>query len=179
MSLILQPHEVASRLRRLGHEILERNQAELPVILLGIPRRGVPMAERIAGHLRDLGKTISVGEIEFAAHRDDRELDAEEEAGAEWPLALEVPIDGAVVVLVDDVLHTGRTIRAAIDALVEQGRPAQIQVAVLIDRGHREVPIKADFVGMNVPTSEGERVFVKLEEVDSEDGAYIESLVSS
>lgn len=178
MSLILRPEEVASRLRRLGHEIFERNCEADSVVLVGIPRRGVPMATRIASHLESLGMATAVGQIDFSDHRDDRVVTDHIPGHARWLSAGDVDIDNAVVVLVDDVLHTGRTIRAAMDALVELGRPSQIQVAVLIDRGHREVPIKADYVGMNVPTAREERVYVKLSEVDSEDGAHVESLVA-
>jgi pyrimidine operon attenuation protein/uracil phosphoribosyltransferase len=156
-------------LRRISHEILERNASSLDdLALVGVLTRGVPLAQRIAeniGHFE--GLAVPVGSLDITLHRDDREpLDGEPEVPAN-----RIPFDvvGKTVVLVDDVLYTGRTARAAMDALLELGRPAAIRLAILVDRGHRELPIRADHVGKNVPTSRLETVRVRLTETDGED----------
>ncbi|CAN5316226.1 bifunctional pyr operon transcriptional regulator/uracil phosphoribosyltransferase PyrR [soil metagenome] len=174
------PSEVLSRdgisrsLRRISHEILERNATSLDQLaLVGVLTRGVPLARRIARNIEHFeGLRVPVGALDITLHRDDREAPGTEQ-GAEPELrGSGVPFDvaGKTVVLVDDVLYTGRTARAAMDALLDLGRPAAIRLAILVDRGHRELPIRADHVGKNVPTSREETVQVSLVETDGEDG---------
>ena len=173
-SEILSKDGLNRSLRRISHEILERNASTLDdLALVGILTRGVPLARRIAENIeRFEGLEVPVGSLDITLYRDDRE-----QRGAEDPKLRDsyVPFDvaGKTVVLVDDVLYTGRTARAAMDALLELGRPAAIRLAVLVDRGHRELPIRADHVGKNVPTSREETVRVSLVEVDGEDGVVI------
>jgi pyrimidine operon attenuation protein / uracil phosphoribosyltransferase len=153
---------------RIAHEIVERNQGVEGVVLLGIVSRGDVLARRLAAKLSELeGVPVPVGCLDVSRHRDDRPHPVDE------PRSSVPPLDGRTVVLVDDVLYHGRTARAALDALLEFGRPRAVQLAVLIDRGHRELPIRADYVGKNVPTSEAEQVEVCLEEVDGAEGAVI------
>ena len=155
-------------LTRIAHEIVERNQGVDGVVVVGILSRGDVLARRLAAKLSELeGVPVPVGRLDVSRHRDDRPR-AGGEAESEVP-----PVTGCTVVLVDDVLYHGRTARAALDALLEFGRPRAVQLAVLIDRGHRELPIRADYVGKNVPTSEAEQVEVCLEEVDGAEGAVI------
>lgn len=163
---ILNGDEIRRAITRIAHEIAERNEGVQQVLLVGIRRRGVPLASRIAAVLSDVeGVQVPVGELDITLYRDDLTL------RAAVPLVRTTRIDtnvtDRVVILVDDVLYTGRTVRAALDALVDLGRPARIQLAVLVDRGHRELPIRADFVGKNVPTSRDEVVEVRLSEVDA------------
>jgi pyrimidine operon attenuation protein/uracil phosphoribosyltransferase len=169
-SEILSKDGIDRALRRISHEILERNASSLDdLALVGVLTRGVPLAERIVQNIEHFeGLEIPVGALDITLHRDDREVRGEE---PEMRVS-RVPFDvaGKTVVLVDDVLYTGRTARAAMDALLELGRPAAIRLAILVDRGHRELPIRADHVGKNVPTSREETVHVRLVEVDGEDG---------
>ncbi|NJL03898.1 MAG: bifunctional pyr operon transcriptional regulator/uracil phosphoribosyltransferase PyrR [Chloroflexaceae bacterium] len=163
---ILNGDEIRRAITRIAHEIAERNEGVQQVLLVGIRRRGVPLASRIAAVLSNVeGVQVPVGELDITLYRDDLTL------RATVPLVRTTRIDtdvtDRVVILVDDVLYTGRTVRAALDALVDLGRPARIQLAVLVDRGHRELPIRADFVGKNVPTSRDEVVEVRLSEVDA------------
>ncbi|MDP9455904.1 MAG: bifunctional pyr operon transcriptional regulator/uracil phosphoribosyltransferase PyrR [Actinobacteria bacterium] len=157
-------------LRRISHEILERNATSLEdLALVGVLTRGVPLAHRIAENIRRFeGLEVPVGSLDITLHRDDLGNDGREPElrGSRLPF----DVAGKTVVLVDDVLYTGRTSRAAMDALLEMGRPAAIRLAILVDRGHRELPIRADYVGKNVPTSRAETVRVKLVETDGEDG---------
>ena len=154
-------------LTRMAHEIVERNAGCSDLVLVGIRTRGVPLAHRIARLIRDFeGVSVPVGELDVTLYRDDLAGRVKAPSG---PTALPMDVRGRVVVLVDDVLFTGRTIRAAMDALVDFGRPRAIQLLVLIDRGHRELPIRADFVGKNVPTARGELVQVRVKEVDGRD----------
>ncbi len=160
---------------RLAHEIAERHPALENVVLVGIPTRGVPLARAVAHQLVCLGHApLPVATLDPSAHRDDRPRPA-----APQPTLYDVDggsaprIDGAVVIVVDDVLFTGRTLRAALDALVDCGRPAAVELLALIDRGHRELPLRATYVGKNVPTASGDRVFVRLREVDGVDGAWL------
>ena len=149
---------------RIAHEIVERNQGAADLVLVGLYTRGVTIARRLAGIISGFeGVDVPVGALDVAFYRDDIALRAVQPLG---PTEVPVDISGRVVVLVDDVLYTGRSIRAALDALTELGRPRAVQLAVLVDRGHRELPIRADFVGKNLPTAEADDVRVRLAETD-------------
>ncbi len=165
---VMSSGDVSRALRRIAHEILERNKGVGDLVLLGIPSRGVPLAHRLAAVLAEVEDSpVAVGSLDVTMHRDDLRHQPVR------PLArTEIPpggIDDKVVVLVDDVLFHGRTIRAALEALAELGRPRSVRLAVLVDRGHRELPIRADHVGKNLPTAASERVRVRLAEVDGAD----------
>jgi len=170
--LVLDARDIARALTRISHEILERNRGAAGLVLLGIPTRGVPLAERIAARMAAVeGVEVPVGSLDVTMYRDDLRL---KPARALLPTSIPPGgIDGKTVVLVDDVLFSGRTIRAALDAMTEVGRPRAVQLAVLVDRGHRELPIRADFVGKNLPTSLAERVKVSLEGFDELDAVSI------
>lgn len=172
--VVLSADDISRSLRRIAHEIIESVPSAESVLLLGIPTRGVHLANRLAGILDSLnpGFEVSLGVLDVTMYRDDLV-----DAGRAMTKTQIPPsgLDERVVILVDDVLFSGRTIRAALDALVDYGRPAQVKLAVLIDRGHRELPIRPDFVGKNLPTSSQERVSVKLLESDSSDEVVIES----
>lgn len=172
---ILGAPDMARALTRIAHEILERNDGAVDVVLLGIPTRGLPLAQRLAERIWAVEPGFDpgarCGAIDITMYRDDLHLQPTRTLGTTTlPSA---GIDDAVVVLVDDVLHTGRTIRAALDAIKDLGRPRAVQLAVLVDRGHRELPIRADFVGKNLPTSRAERVDVRLIETDGEDAVIL------
>ena len=171
-TVVMDPRDIARALTRIAHEILERNKGPADLVLLGIPRRGVPLAQRVADRIAAVeGATVSVGSLDVTMYRDDLRL-----RPARALLPTEIPhdgIDGKIVVLVDDVLYSGRTIRAALDALNDLGRPQAVRLAVLVDRGHRELPIRADFVGKNLPTSLAENVEVRLSEFDDGDAVVI------
>lgn len=170
---IMDEAAIGRALIRIAHEILERNRGVEHLLLIGIRTRGVPLARRLAEQIQRIeGKTIPVGILDITLYRDDLSTIAEQPVVHETKLPGN--INGKIVVLVDDVLFTGRTTRAAMDALVDFGRARQIQLAVLIDRGHRELPIRADYVGKNVPTSRREIVSVMLTETDGEDRVVIE-----
>ena len=170
---VLDASDISRALSRISHEILERNKGAADLVLLGIPSRGVPLAERIAERITAVeGAGVPSGSLDVTMYRDDLRLKP-----ARTLLPTQIPdggIDDKVVVLVDDVLFSGRTIRAALDALNDVGRPRAVQLAVLVDRGHRELPIRADFVGKNLPTSLVQRVRVHLTGVDDEDAVLIE-----
>jgi len=170
---VLEAAEISRALSRIAHEVLERNKGAGGLILLGIPTRGVQLARRLARRLAEIeGTQVPVGALDVTMHRDDLRRQPIRTIGA-----TDVPdggIDDKVVVLVDDVLYSGRTIRAALDALSDLGRPRAVRLAVLVDRGHRELPIRADHVGKNLPTSQLERVRVHLSEVDGDDSVWIE-----
>ena len=170
---VLQEADITRALTRISHEILENNRGGSDLILLGIPTRGVVLAERIGAILDGLEPgSGTVGALDVTMYRDDLANQP-----TRTPSPTRVPpggIDGKTVVLVDDVLYSGRTIRAALDALNDLGRPRAVRLAVLVDRGHRELPIRADFVGKNLPTAVAERIFVKLRETDGEDAVAIE-----
>lgn len=168
---VLDDRDIARALMRITHEILERNRGSADVILLGIPTRGVQLAKRIAARMGEVeGRTISAGALDITMYRDDlRSKPARPLEHTDIP----DDIEDKVVVLVDDVLFSGRTIRAALDALTELGRPRAVQLAVLIDRGHRELPIRADYVGKNLPTSLAEKVKVSVSETDGTDSVAI------
>jgi pyrimidine operon attenuation protein/uracil phosphoribosyltransferase len=170
---IMTAEEIRRAATRISHEIVEKQAGTDGLVLIGIQRRGVPLAHRIAASIREHeGVDLPVGALDITFYRDDLSLVAQQPVvkGTDLPFDL----NGRTVVLVDDVLYTGRTIRAAMDALVDFGRPQAIRLAVLVDRGHRELPIRADHVGKNVPTSREEVVRVHLEEIDHEDGVDIE-----
>ena len=175
---IMTADEIRRATIRLSHEIVEKQAGTDGLVLIGIQRRGVPLARRIAGSIAEHeGVEIPVGALDITFYRDDLSMVAQQPLvkGTELPTGIE----GKTIVLVDDVLYTGRTIRAAMDALVDFGRPQAIRLAVLVDRGHRELPIRADHVGKNVPTSREEVVRVRLEEIDGEDGVEIERVVGA
>ena len=174
---IMAPEDVRRAVMRISHEIVEKHAGTAGLVLVGIQRRGVPLARRIARAIADNeGVEIPVGALDITFYRDDLSLVAQQPVvkGTQIPFDL----NGHTVVLVDDVLYTGRTIRAAMDALIDFGRPQAIRLAVLVDRGHRELPIRADHVGKNVPTSPEELVKVHLEETDGEDAVEIERVAS-
>lgn len=164
---IMSADDIRRALTRIAHEINERNKGVEDLVLVGTYTRGLPLAERIALRLRDIeGRAVPVGRLDITPYRDD----LESLAAVPEVRPTDLPgITGKRIVIVDDVLFTGRTIRAALDALIERGRPQNIQVAVLVDRGHRELPIRADYVGKNLPTSRSEEVEVRLIETDGED----------
>ncbi|MCA1823450.1 MAG: bifunctional pyr operon transcriptional regulator/uracil phosphoribosyltransferase PyrR, partial [Frankia sp.] len=165
---VLDADDVARALTRIAHEILERTKGGVDVVLLGVPTRGVPLARRIAARISQVeGREVPVGSLDATMYRDDLRLRGVRPLGQ-----TDLPSDGIddrIVVLVDDVLFSGRTVRAALDALADLGRPRAVQLAVLVDRGHRELPIRADYVGKNLPTSMTEAVHVLLEEYDGRD----------
>ncbi len=170
-SQVLTQDGVNRSLRRISHEILERNASGLDdLALVGVLTRGVPLARRISTNLHQFEDLeVPVGSLDITLHRDDLDQEDPEVRGSAVPF----DVTGKTVVLVDDVLYTGRTARAAMDALLELGRPAAVRLVVLVDRGHRELPIRADHVGKNVPTARGQRVLVNLEETDGEDGVIV------
>ena len=169
---VLTPEEIRRALTRIAHEILERTHGGEGIVLLGIPTRGVYLARRLATRIGEFeGTTAPVGSLDVTMHRDDLRL-----RPARALQRTQVPpdgVDGKTVVLVDDVLFSGRTIRAALDALNDLGRPRAVQLAVLVDRGHRELPIRADYVGKNLPTAYREKVRVLLAETDGEDSVLL------
>jgi pyrimidine operon attenuation protein / uracil phosphoribosyltransferase len=172
--LLLDEEALGRTLSRIAHEVIERNDDLYEVALVGIHTRGVPLAHRLRRRIEEFsGIAPDLGAVDITFHRDDVAVRAGEAPLRSQPLVrdtrLDFPLEGRTVILVDDVLYTGRTIRAAIDALFEYGRPARVQLAVLVDRGHRELPIRPDYVGKNLPTARGERVQVQLVEVDEID----------
>ena len=170
--VVLEAAEMARALTRVAHEILERTIGASEVVLLGIPTRGVPLARRLASRLSQVeGRAILAGSLDVTMYRDDLRLRPARALGhTDVPAA---GVDGKIVVLVDDVLYSGRTVRAALDALGDIGRPRAVQLAVLVDRGHRELPIRADYVGKNLPTSQRELVQVLLTETDGQDAVML------
>ena len=159
-------------LTRITYEIIERNQTIQDVVLIGIKTRGIYIASRVADRLKQLeGIEVPVGELDITLYRDDKkEIPAEAELhSSDIPVSLE----GKEVILIDDVLYTGRTIRAAMDAVMDYGRPRKISLAVLVDRGHRELPIRADYVGKNIPTAKTEEILVEMQELDGKDRIMI------
>ena len=177
--LILDGEAIAKSLSRIAHEIIERADHLGGVALVGIQSRGAPLASRIRRLVEERsGVSLPVGALDITFHRDDVHV---RDGGRRLPdrqpvvrsTSIAFPIEGMTVVLVDDVLYTVRTIRAAIDALLEYGRPARVQLAVLVDRGHRELPIRPDYVGKNLPTGRDERIQVELVEIDERDGVFL------
>jgi pyrimidine operon attenuation protein / uracil phosphoribosyltransferase len=174
---LMDEAEVRRSITRIAHEIIERNKGADGFVLVGIAARGDDLARRLAAEIgRIEGRTIPVGALDITFYRDDIGIRAE--APEVHETRIDFDINGWTVVLVDDVLFTGRTIRSALDALVDFGRPTAIQLAVLVDRGHRELPIRADFVGKNVPTRRDEDVRVILREVDGEDAVLVDDPVT-
>jgi pyrimidine operon attenuation protein / uracil phosphoribosyltransferase len=170
--VVLGAEEIGRALTRVAHEILERTNGAHDVVMLGIPTRGVPLARRLAARVAEVeGRTAVAGSLDITMYRDDLRLRPARTLGH-----TQVPASGIydkIVILVDDVLYSGRTVRAALDALGDLGRPRAVQLAVLVDRGHRELPIRADYVGKNLPTSQREVVHVLLAETDGEDAVVL------
>jgi pyrimidine operon attenuation protein/uracil phosphoribosyltransferase len=172
--VLLDAEQVARTLSRIAHEIIERNDDLESVALVGIHTRGVPLAQRLRRLVEERsGVDLELGQLDITFHRDDVHVRSGSAPRRPQPIVrdtrLEFELEGRTVILVDDVLYTGRTIRAAIDALIEYGRPDRVQLAVLADRGHRELPIRPDYVGKNLPTARGDRVQVELNEIDEID----------
>ena len=171
-TILMDEQAIFRALVRIAHEIVEKNKGVANVVLVGIRSRGVPLAERIADAIENIeGTRPPVGVLDITLYRD--ALSTLSYQPIVRPTTMPVDLDGKIVVLVDDVLYTGRTIRAALDAIIDMGRPTAIQLSVLIDRGHRELPIRADYVGKNVPTSSKESVNVKVMELDDADQVVI------
>ncbi len=170
---IMDEKAIGRAITRVSHEIIERNKGVEDVVLIGIKTRGIPVATRIADKIESIeGQRIQTGDMDITLYRDDlseKQIDPIVNSSR-----IDFDITDKKVILVDDVLYTGRTVRSALDALMDIGRPKSIQLAVLVDRGHRELPIRADYVGKNVPTSRNEIISVKLAECDSEDSVSIE-----
>ena len=169
---LMTPEDIGRSLARIAHEIMERNKTTEHVVLVGMHTRGVPLARRLATNMEKFeGLKIPVGALDISLYRDD--LSSMDSQPTVQRTDIPVNIDGRSVVLVDDVLYTGRSIRAAMDALIDLGRPRSIQLAVLVDRGHRELPVRADYVGKNIPSSRHEEIQVQLKETDGVDGVVI------
>ena len=170
--VVMTPGDIRRSLARIAHEIIERNKTAEHLVLVGMHTRGVPLAKRLAANMEELeGLKLPVGALDISLYRDDRALLNPQPTVQRTDIP--VNIDGKSVILVDDVLYTGRSIRAAMDALIDLGRPRSIQLAVLVDRGHRELPVRADYVGKNIPSSRDEEILVQLAETDSVDGVVI------
>ena len=175
-TVLMDSECIRRALTRISHEILEKNKGVDNIVLVGIRTRGVPIAERLAENIEKIeGKKPPVGVLDITLYRDDLSTLAYQPIVR--PTELPVDITGKIVVLVDDVLYTGRTIRAALDAIIDNGRPKTIQLAVLVDRGHRELPIRADFVGKNVPTSSKEVISVQLQATDEAENVILREVV--
>jgi pyrimidine operon attenuation protein/uracil phosphoribosyltransferase len=175
MPVVMDADRMARSLTRIAHEIVERNRGVDELGLIGIHARGVPIAARLARQLRDItGADVATGSLDITLYRDD--LMRPSHAAQPVVRQTDIPftLDDRIVLLVDDVLYTGRTIRAALDALIDFGRPKAIQLVVLVDRGHREFPIRADYVGRNIPTSRQQSVQVRLAEIDGRDEVEVE-----
>ncbi len=171
-SKIMDDQDLGRTIARLTHEILEKNKGHENIVVIGMRTRGVYLAERITKKLKEVeNKEVPLGILDITLYRDDFRtvLKQPKVQITDIPFS----IDNKNIILVDDVLYTGRTVRAALDALMDFGRPASIQLAILVDRGHRELPIKADFIGKNVPTSYGEEIRVHLKEIDEDDGVFL------
>ena len=169
---LMDEKAIARAITRISHEIIEKNKGVEDVILIGVKTRGVPIANRIATRIEQIeGHKVATGEMDFTLYRDDLKEIQEEPVINSTNIGTD--INDKIVVLVDDVLYTGRTVRSALNALMDIGRPKSIQLAVLVDRGHRELPIRADYVGKNVPTSKQEIISVELLEVDGNDSVKI------
>ncbi len=169
---IMDEQGVVRAITRISHEIIEKNKGVEDVVLIGIQRRGVPLAKKISSKIKEVeGVDVPVGVLDITLYRDDLSMLCEHPVinGTE----ISFSVTGKIIILVDDVLYTGRTVRAAIDAIMDLGRPKMIQLAILIDRGHRELPIRADYAGKNVPTSKNEIVHVRVDQIDGENKVVI------
>ncbi|GHH96490.1 bifunctional pyr operon transcriptional regulator/uracil phosphoribosyltransferase PyrR [Neobacillus kokaensis] len=169
-AIVLDEQAIGRAMTRIAHQIIEKNKGISDCVLVGIRTRGIYLAKRLAAKIEQIeGNQIRVGELDITLYRDD--LTKKTETNEPLVKGSDIPfeIDNKKVILVDDVLYTGRTVRAGLDALMDIGRPSAIQLAVLVDRGHRELPIRADYVGKNIPTSSSEKIVVELKEVDQED----------
>ncbi|MGI9585013.1 MAG: bifunctional pyr operon transcriptional regulator/uracil phosphoribosyltransferase PyrR [Acidimicrobiia bacterium] len=172
MRQVMTADDLLRATTRIAHEIVEGNRGLANVVLLGIPTRGRPFAERLAAALDGIDTHAPrAGSLDVGMYRDDIDTRPRMRLG---PTVIPEPIDGKVVVLADDVLFTGRTIRAALDALTDLGRPAAVQLAVIVDRGHRQLPIRADYVGKNLPTAIDEHISVRFKEIDGEEGVWMD-----
>lgn len=170
ISVLLDGPSLNRAITRIAHEIIERNKGIDEVILVGIKTRGAYLAKRLAERIEAIeGKAIRTGELDITLYRDDLSTKQVNDQAQVQQVDIDYQVSDQKIVLIDDVLYTGRTVRAALDAVMDLGRPAQIQLAVLVDRGHRELPIRADYVGKNIPTSSTERIVVNLEETDGRD----------
>lgn len=177
MPQVMNSQDIHRAVRRIAHEILERHRGAESVIIVGIHTRGAHLARLLGELIADFeGLSVPVGELDIADYRDDRDLRSKAGAG---PTSIPVAISERSVIVVDDVLYTGRTIRAALDALSDLGRARQTELAVLVDRGHRELPIRADYVGKNLPTSHEEVVRVRIAPCDEEEGVWVERKVTA
>jgi pyrimidine operon attenuation protein/uracil phosphoribosyltransferase len=173
-ALVLDEQAISRALTRIAHQIIEKNKGIEECVLVGIRTRGIYLAKRLASRIEEIeGNPIPVGEIDITLYRDDLTKKTENQEPLVKGSDIPVDINEKKVILIDDVLYTGRTVRAGLDALMDVGRPAQIQLAVLVDRGHRELPVRADYVGKNVPTSSDEKIVVQLAEVDKVDQVSI------
>ena len=176
MPVVMDADRIGRTLTRIAHEIVERNKGTDDLALVGVRTRGVPIARRIARTLKEItGHEVPTGALDITLYRDDLMRHAVGPQPLVRKTEIQFSIDNRKILLVDDVLYTGRTTRAALDALIDYGRPKAIQLIVLVDRGHRELPIKADYVGKNLPTSPEESVQVRLQEIDGEDEVVLES----
>ena len=168
---VLDATDIRRAVTRIAHEILERNRGCADVVLVGVHTRGLPLAMRIAAEIgRVEGEKVPIGSVDIAFYRDDIGRSPRIPTG---PTQIPADVDGATIIVVDDVLFTGRSVRAAIEAVLEFGRPRAIQLAVLIDRGHRELPIRPDYVGKNLPTGRDQQVKLNVDEIDGHDGVYV------
>ena len=169
---LMDEKAIGRAITRISHEIIERNKGIEDVVLVGIKTRGVPIADRIGKKIQQIeGASVNTGEVDITLYRDDlKKIDVDPVINGS---NVQFSIDDKIVILVDDVLYTGRTVRSALDAIIDIGRPKAIQLAVLVDRGHRELPIRADYVGKNIPTSKTEIVAVEINEIDGNDSVKI------
>ena len=169
---LMDEKAISRAITRVSHEIIEKNKGIEDIVLVGIKTRGVPIANRISKKIEQIeGTKVNIGEVDITLYRDDlKKIDVDPVLNGS---NIDFNINDKIVILVDDVLYTGRTVRSALDAIIDIGRPKVIQLAVLVDRGHRELPIRADYVGKNVPTSKHEVISVKLSEIDEEDSVTI------
>ena len=173
-AILLDEQAIRRALTRIAHEIIEKNKGIDHLLLVGIRTRGIFIANRLAERIKQIeGRNVPVGEIDITLYRDDLSKITVDQEPLVKGSHIEKDINDQTVILIDDVLYTGRTVRAALDAIIDIGRPSSIQLAVLVDRGHRELPIRADFVGKNIPTSGSERIVVELSEVDEFDQVSI------
>jgi len=169
-AVVLDEQAIRRALTRIAHEIIERNKGIEDIVIVGIRTRGIYLAKRLAEKIEQIeGAKLPVGELDITLYRDDLTIKTDDQEPLVKDSNIPVDINDKKIILVDDVLYTGRTVRAGLDAIIDFGRPSQIQLAILVDRGHRELPIRADYVGKNIPTSKSEQIMVELSEVDGKD----------